>query len=321
MLLTCLTIVGITNTARNVQPRYTENQPSSVIQITKKDYPVQNQKSQLVSTTVSFFSRITYLSNPSTICDSFKSHTGTKILVLVKSSPENFHLRKWIRYKTKSNKDLKDSVKTVFLLGKSDKRDEDILKESKRNGDIIQGSFIDAYRNLTYKTAMGYIWLREHCADSEFVVFKDDDFRINFVNLIKQIKGHKNPHSMFMGHLVNNGSIIYRNPNHKWYLSKTDYPKSVLPPYFPGGAYLVSTSIARKLSSNFHLVKWIPIDDVYIGLVAQKVGVDLTHSKLFEFGNCDRFSTSMACQEFSRPHEVLEVWRAVTVDGHQQTRT
>ncbi|XP_048741596.2 beta-1,3-galactosyltransferase brn-like [Ostrea edulis] len=329
MFLTCMTIIVITNTVKNnpllVQSPNTENQPSSVLAITERHYPPQNntanQTSLQVSTPVPFFSHITYISNPTTICDSFKTYNGTKILMLVKSSPGNFHLRKWIRYKTKSYKDFKDSVKTIFLLGKSDKWDEDILKECEKNGDIIQGSFIDAYRNLTYKTVMGYRWLSEHCADSEFVVFRDDDFKVNFVNLIQQIKSHKNPQSMFMGLLINKGRTIYRDPKHKWYLSKTDYPKSVLPPYFPGGAYLVSTSIARNLSSNFHLVKWLPIDDVYIGLVAQKVGVNLTHSKLFAFKNCDKFSTIMACREFSRPQEVLEAWRAVTVDDLQQTRT
>lgn len=262
-----------------------------------------------------------YLKNPTTICDSFKTFDGIKILVLVKSSPENFHLRSWIRYKADKNQEFKDSVRTVFLLGQSGSRDKDILKESQVHGDIVQGSFVDAYRNLTLKTIMGYRWLSEHCANSDYVVYKDDDFRIHFGNLIKQFKAQKNKDSIFIGHLVQKGKMIYRDPKHKWYLSKEDYPKNILPPYFPGGAYVVSTSIARKLASNFEKVKIIPIDDVYIGLVAQTLTITLTHSKLFGVGNCDNFQKNIACREFSKPDEVLDAWKTMTVYNLEKTKT
>ncbi|XP_061196983.1 beta-1,3-galactosyltransferase 5-like [Saccostrea echinata] len=326
VFLTCTSIILVTNTVKTNQegPRYDLKEPSAVYGITKKDLPPTNGSSILnvsKTTATPFYAHITYITNPSTICDSFKTYNGTKILMLVKSSPENFHLRKWIRFKSQTYKDYKDSVKTLFLLGQSATRDKDLLKESKVFGDIIQGSFIDAYRNLTYKTVMGYRWMSEYCVHSEFVVYRDDDFKINIVNLMKQIKAHKAPQTMFMGLLVKKGHMIYRNPKHKWYLSKEDYPQKVLPPYFPGGAYLVSTTIAKKLVSNFHLVKWLPIDDVYIGLVAQKSNISLTHSKLFEFKNCDKFHTSLACREFTRPQEVLDAWRAVTVDDLEKTKT
>ncbi|XP_062580816.1 beta-1,3-galactosyltransferase brn-like, partial [Saccostrea cucullata] len=260
------------------------------------------------------------ITNPSSICDSFKTYNGIKILILVKSSPENFHFRKWVRFKIQNYINLRDSVKTVFLLGQSVTRDKDVLKESKIYGDIIQGSFVDAYRNLTYKTIMGYRWMSKYCEDSEFIVCKDDDFKINIVNIVKQIKAHKEPKTMFIGRLVEKGNTIYRDPNHKWYLSKEDFPENVLPPYFPGGAYIVSATIAKKLVSNFHLVKWLPIDDVYIGLVAQKSNITLTHSKLFEFNNCDRFHENLACREFTRPQELLQAWKYVVLDDLEKSR-
>lgn len=108
--------------------------------------------------------------------------------------------------------------------------------------------------------------------------------------------------------------IIWKiDPKHKWYLSKKDYPKDTLPPYFPGGAYIVSTVIAKKLASNFHLVKWIPIDDVYIGLVAHTLDITLTHSKLFGMGDCKHYKIHLACREFTRPDEVLAAWKTLTM--------
>lgn len=233
--------------------------------------------------------------------------------MLVKSSPDNFHLRNWIRFQNQQDNEFKDSIKTVFLLGESSSSEENIKKESQKFGDIVQGSFMDTYRNLTYKTVMGYRWLSEHCSHADFVLYKDDDFKINRKNIMHKLKSPKNPDSLFAGFLVKNGKGIYRDPKHKWYLSKKDYPKDILPPYFPGGAYIVSTVIAKKLASNFHLVKWIPIDDVYIGLVAQTLNITLTHSKLIGMGDCKHYKIHLACREFTRPNDVLAAWKSLTM--------
>lgn len=267
------------------------------------------------------FPHLPYIRNPSTICDTFRTLNGTKLLVLVKSSPENFHLRNWIRFKNQQVQEFRDYIKTVFLIGKSLSSEENIKKESEKFGDIVQGSFMDTYRNLTHKTIMGYKWLSEHCTHADFVVYKDDDFKMNFGNVMHQLKSHKDPNTLFIGFLLKNGKAIYRDPKHKWYLSKTDYPNDTLPPYFPGGAYIVSTAIAKKLASNFHLVKWIPIDDVYIGLVAQTLNISLTHSKLFGIGDCKNYKTHLACREFTRPNEVLSAWKTLAMVNLERTKT
>lgn len=259
------------------------------------------------------FPHLPYIRNPSKICDTFRTLNRTKLLVLVKSSPDNFHLRNWIRFQNQQDNEFKDSIKTVFLLGESSSSEENIKKESQKFGDIVQGSFMDTYRNLTYKTVMGYRWLSEHCSHADFVLYKDDDFKINRKNIMHKLKSPKNPDSLFAGFLVKNGKGIYRDPKHKWYLSKKDYPKDILPPYFPGGAYIVSTVIAKKLASNFHLVKRIPIDDVYIGLVAQTLNITLTHSKLFGMGDCKHYKIHLACREFTRPNDVLAAWKSLTM--------
>ena len=37
---------------------------------------------------------------------------------------------------------------------------EEIIAESREHGDLVQGSFLDTYRNLTYKSVMGHVWVR-----------------------------------------------------------------------------------------------------------------------------------------------------------------
>ena len=40
---------------------------------------------------------------------------------------------------------------------------EEIEKENSEHHDIIQGDFVDSYRNLSYKNIMGKLWVSEFC--------------------------------------------------------------------------------------------------------------------------------------------------------------
>ena len=70
-------------------------------------------------------------------------------------------------------------VRLVFMLGitTETRLQEEILQESRDHGDIVQvqemssslhyflhafsqGNFLDTYRNLTYKSVMGHLWVR-----------------------------------------------------------------------------------------------------------------------------------------------------------------
>ena len=37
---------------------------------------------------------------------------------------------------------------------------EEVGQESAEHGDIVQGDLLDTYRNLTYKSVMGHLWVR-----------------------------------------------------------------------------------------------------------------------------------------------------------------
>ena len=52
---------------------------------------------------------------------------------------------------------------------------ENIAKENEEHHDIVQGDFLDTYRNLSYKNIMGKLWVSQFCEQAEFVVKTDDD--------------------------------------------------------------------------------------------------------------------------------------------------
>lgn len=51
---------------------------------------------------------------------------------------------------------MKLNLRTVFLFGESERYDEAIAEEARHHGDVVQASFVDAYRNMTYKHLLGY---------------------------------------------------------------------------------------------------------------------------------------------------------------------
>jgi beta-1,3-galactosyltransferase 1 len=62
-----------------------------------------------------------------------------------------------------------------------------IEEENKKFKGIVQGQFIDSYRNLTNKGVMGYKWISKNCMNAEIVLKVDDNAFINFFKYFEEI--------------------------------------------------------------------------------------------------------------------------------------
>ncbi len=45
-----------------------------------------------------------------------------------------------------------------------------IQEEHQLYGDIVQGSFLESYRNLTLKAVMGLKWVTTYCSNAKYVI-------------------------------------------------------------------------------------------------------------------------------------------------------
>ena len=90
------------------------------------------------------------------------------------------------------------NTRLVFLLGEPhNPPDQDLLvSESAKYGDIIQGSFLDSYQNLTYKNIMGKVWVSEFCSQAEFVIKTDDDTYIDLCSVYSVTRKYLNTEVM-----------------------------------------------------------------------------------------------------------------------------
>lgn len=125
-----------------------------------------------------------YLMNCPHVCSEF----SPIFMFMVHTSTDNFHRRQLIQ-NTWGGTTLFQSrpIQVVFLLGKtSEVRTQRLLDEEQDVfGDLVQGTFLDTYRNLTHKTVLGLRWASEHCRQASFIVRVDDDVFVNTFQLFE----------------------------------------------------------------------------------------------------------------------------------------
>ena len=77
---------------------------------------------------------------------------------------------------------------------------KEIKEENYLHGDLVQGNFIDSYRNLTHKGVMGLRSVTENCEQAQFIVKIDDDMCVNTFLVIENVLvKHLNASRMIIG--------------------------------------------------------------------------------------------------------------------------
>nr|XP_054920627.1 beta-1,3-galactosyltransferase 5-like [Dermacentor andersoni] len=111
----------------------------------------------------------------------------------------------------------------VFLLGKTLDQEvqRKVFAEQGLYGDIVQGDFLDTYRNPTYKTVMLIRWARERCSEINFVLKTLDDMRLSVWDLGVVVDGLEEVKRTMWCYLYRDRRA---NPNvsSKWYVSRKE---------------------------------------------------------------------------------------------------
>lgn len=225
---------------------------------------------------------LSFIINNASICKTHKSSgklgSGIYFMIIVHSAPEHFAARQAIRSTWGSIKSLKNKkIRLIFLLGKtgnwvkdSDLVETAIFRESELFGDIVTASFVDSYKNLTYKHLMGYKWATSFCPDSTFILKSDDDAFIDIFQLfdfITRTYGYKPSPGTLICNVFPEGSKPVRASDKmgtKWAVSKEEYPHDIYPKYCGGLAYLVTPDVVKQILSVSDKVKLFWIDDVWV---------------------------------------------------------
>lgn len=114
------------------------------------------------------------------------------IVVFVHSAPNHFDKRTAIRKTWGNESNVRhNQIRVVFLVGQVNDTSvqKRLIKESEQYSDLVQGNFIDTYRNLTYKHIMGLKWVVYFCQNAKYVFKTDDDIFVDIFQLIFYLKG------------------------------------------------------------------------------------------------------------------------------------
>lgn len=161
----------------------------------------------------------------------------------------------------------------VFMVARTNDAtmQKKIDKENETYGDIVQGQFMDSYKNLTYKHVMGIHWVLSNCPSAKLIVKADDDVLINVFNLVEYISKNEFRQNFLYCEIYYEG-LTRRETLNKWYVKRNVYPFDNYPTYCSGMAYLMSPDVARKLYKASETTRFYWVDDVYVtGILALKV--------------------------------------------------
>lgn len=157
----------------------------------------------------------TYILNPGDeICRKTKDGSPIFLLIYVHSAPRNFKRRLSLR-ETWARRSMFRDMRIVFMMGnvaESDDETQELLKlEYELYKDIVQETFEDAYKNLTYKGIMSMKWISQYCKTSKYILKVDDDIISNIFILFRHlfsIDRHKVVHNNTIMCLVWDGMVI-----------------------------------------------------------------------------------------------------------------
>lgn len=266
---------------------------------------------------------------------------GTPMLLMaIKSQVGNFENRQairetWGRSGYVMGEVMKKGklVRTVFLLGRQDSSTGPDLTnllelENQKYGDILQWDFMDTFFNLTLKDLLFWDWLRQYCPKAIFVFKGDDDVFVRTGALLDYLHNQWEEHNlwrayandsdmainMFVGDVIPNARPN-REPSTKYYIPESFYQGSY-PPYAGGGGVVYSASLAFRLKEVSEKIRLFPIDDVYLGMCLNKLGLtpsphpgfltfDLPHSNRYK--PCAYKSVLLVHKR--SPKEMLLLWK------------
>ena len=149
-----------------------------------------------------------------------------------------------------------------------------VKNESNVYGDILRLEYTESYILLVHKTLSSLRFASK--MDVRFVLKIDDDVYLHFPRMIWWLRTASLPDKLYGGYLLPKTKVI-RDPLHKWHVSEQHYNETYFPPYCNGPFYFMSKAVVLKvLEASFtegSSVFSFPLEDVFIGILAQKVGV------------------------------------------------
>ncbi|XP_060078759.1 beta-1,3-galactosyltransferase 1-like [Ylistrum balloti] len=251
----------------------------------------------------------------------YKTTDNITIVILVKSYVKHTIQRYAIR-ETWGRANTYPNVKIAFLLAAVKNFQRYVENEASLYNDIIQENFTDNYWNNTLKTIMAFNWVTEFCSEAKIIIFVDDDHLLHMENVLSFLRSLSADtlNKLYAGYLIKNARVNRGHNSSIIPLSEYPYPK--WPPYLRGGLFIMAMDIAQLFATAFPYVKSLPVDDVYLGIVAFKLNLTIAHDRRFtqKRERIKRFkSTHFSFNDYKTRETLIAAWGTISLrETHTQ---
>uniref|UniRef100_A0A182K2F9 Hexosyltransferase n=1 Tax=Anopheles christyi TaxID=43041 RepID=A0A182K2F9_9DIPT len=235
------------------------------------------------------------------ICKENSSFSELLGVILVTSYVGHDEIRSAHRQAISQQKLLSMGLLRIFSLGTIPPTERFIKQvaieaEQRQHGDLIQGNFLEAYRNLTYKHLMSLQWATQHCRGAKYLLKMDDDIVYDpfyIQNYLSDLHQSDESRTHLLAGYVFRSKKVIRLQANKWYVSRDEFPADVYPPYLSGWLYITNQRTARALVAESQTAgSFFWIDDTFItGVLAQRlqiqpIALNRWYSSNSEFLDC-----------------------------------
>lgn len=212
-----------------------------------------------------------YVIENSDLCNEEK----VDILIYVHSALSHRDERRGIRESWASNQIFTDiSIKRIFILGKTEDKLQQLHVETEYSayGDIVQGNFLDTFKNLTYKALTMLAWVNAHCSQARYILKADDDMFVDVYRVVRELvpKLSAMPSAVACDYKT---EMVIPRERGRWQVPETLLPNQTTWPPFCSGYFTLMTgnTVPKLLEASFDVIDFVPIDDAYLyGLLRER---------------------------------------------------
>lgn len=159
-------------------------------------------------------------------------------VIFIFSAAQQVERRKALRETWGTLVEPKCGTRLIFVLGLQNetpgtqaevkKFQDQVNSEAEKYKDILQfGHFIDNSRSPTVKALKTFEWSLRECPKAEYTMKGEDHVWLNLPDFTKWVKEQKG--DMIYGHRVYGGSVVFRDPQSFFYVSRDDFADDAYP--------------------------------------------------------------------------------------------
>nr|XP_023438822.1 beta-1,3-galactosyltransferase 9 [Dasypus novemcinctus] len=245
------------------------------------------------------------------------------LLSLIFSNPENGRRRDLIRKTWGNMTSVRGhTILTLFALGMPVliTAQKEIVRESLKNNDIIEGIFLDSSENQTLKIIAMTQWAVTFCPNALFILKVDEVIFVNLPSLVGYLLSLKEHlEDIYVGRVIHQDTPS-RDPQSQKFVPLSEYPEKYYPDYCSSEAFIMSQDVARMMYVVFKEVPIIVPADVFVGICAKSIGLIPIHSSRFSGKMHIRYNR--CCYKFiftsseTTDVEMLLAWKEIN-DGKE----